>query len=129
MFASYLVSSLSQMVCFAITSFQCLLLAEFFGLASFDRCSPQDRSLLSCVFGRRFLIIPCPFLLLLHPGQQTQLFLFSLPVYSLGYPSPAQPSNVLTGYFNAHVSGFRCRSPAPPHPFLTGYFDARLSGF
>ena len=61
-------------------------------------------------------------LLLLHPDQQVRLFFFSLPVYSLVYPSPAQPSLLLTGYFNAQVSGFRCLSPAPPHPFFDRLF-------
>ena len=129
MFASYLVSSLSLMVCFAITSFQCLLLADFFGLASFDRCSPKTEACLvaSSVGGSLSFLVPFFFCSIL--ANRPNYSFFSLPVYSLGYPSPAQPSIFLTGYFNAQVSGFRCRSPAPPHPFLTGYFDARLSGF
>ena len=117
MFASYLVSSLSLMVCFAITSFQCLLLADFFGLASFDRCSPKTEACLvaSSVGGSLSFLVP--FFFLLHPGQQTQLFLFLSSGLLSWLPSPAQPSKFLTGYFNAQVSGFRCRSPAPPHPF------------
>ena len=89
---------------------------------------PQDRQLLGCFFGRRFLIIPCSFFFCSVLANRSGCS-FSLPVCSLDYPSPAQPSLFLTGYFNAQVSGFQCPSPAPPRLFLTGYFDARISGF
>ena len=51
-----------------------------------------------------------------------------------GYPvskflSPAPPRLILTGYFDARLSGFRCLSSAPQRLLLTGYFTARLSGF
>ena len=231
MFASYLVSSLSLMVCFAITSFQCLLLADFFGLASFDRCSPKTEACLvaSSVGGSLSFLVPFFFCSIL--ANRPNYSFFSLPVYSLGshlslslvfywpailtpkypasgaalplhlilfwpviltpgYPvsssslplhlflfdrlfwrpairflvslsrsdassfdrlfwrpairfpvplsrsaspffdrlfwrpairfsflSPTPPRLLLTGYFDARLSGFRCLSPAPPHPF------------
>ena len=101
---------------------------RFFRLSFFWYVFPQDRQLLGCFFGRRFLIIPCSFFFcsVLADGSG---YSFSLPVCSLDYPSPAQPSLFLTGYFDAQVSGFRCPSPAPPRLFLTGYFDAQISGF
>ena len=89
---------------------------RFFRLGFLWYVFPQDRHLLSCFFGRRFLIIPCPFFFCSILANRSG-YSFSLPVYSLDYPSPAQPSLFLTGYFNAQVSGFRCLSPAPPHPF------------
>ena len=220
MFASYLVSSLSLMVCFAITSFQCFLLADFFGLASFGRCSPKTDTCLvaSSVGGSLSFLVPSSFapswptgptilfslfrftLLTTHlplslvfswPAILTpkypasgaalplHLILFwpviltpgypvsssSLPLRRIlfwpailtpGYPvsgaslplrltlfdrlfwrpairfsflSPAPPRLILTGYFDARLSGFRCLSPAPQRLLLTGYFTARISGF
>ena len=89
---------------------------------------PQDRQLLGCFFGRRFLIIPCSFFFCSVLANRSGCS-FSLPVCSLDYPSPAQPSLFLTGYFNAQVSGFQCPSPAPPRLFSTGYFDAQVPAF
>ena len=135
---------------FTIFYFQCFPLAGL-RLRFFWYVFPQDRQLLGCFFGRRFLIIPCSFFFcsVLADGSG---YSFSLPVCSLDYPSPAQPSLFwpailtprypvsgaplplrhvffLTGYFDAQISGFRCLSPAPPRLFLTGYFAAQVSGF
>ena len=51
------------------------------------------------------------------------------PGFPVLVPSPAPPRLLLTGYFDARLSGFRCLSPAPQRLLLTGYFTARISGF
>ena len=75
---------------FTIFYFQCFPLAGL-RLRFFWYVFPQDRQLLGCFFGRRFLIIPCSFFFcsVLADGSS---YSFSLPVCSLHYPSPAQPS-------------------------------------
>ena len=127
MFSCCLVSSLSPMIFYNIF-LPMFSAGRFFRLSFFWYVFPQDRQLLGCFFGRRFLIIPCSFFFcsVLADGSG---YSFSLPVCSLDYPSPAQPSLFLTGYFDAQISGFRCLSPAPPRLFLTGYFAAQVSGF
>ena len=55
--------------------------------------------------------------------------LFWRPAIRFSFLSPAPPRLILTGYFDARLSGFRCLSPAPQRLLLTGYFTARISGF
>ena len=43
--------------------------------------------------------------------------LFWRPAIRFSFLSPTPPRLLLTGYFDARLSGFRCLSPAPPHPF------------